>query len=124
MTRAVTPPLDDSPVMRFLPRRRPTRLLCHACGCEQTDTDRAAGACTQCDTLVIAADILRTEHALAQLTVALLKDGGMTDADILKDYARERPAADRVYEREYFKEFGVRIAADRVKVEMRRLLRH
>lgn len=120
MTRAVTRLRDDRPIMRP-PCPYP---LCHACGCEQTDTDRAAGACTQCHVPIIAADILRTEHALAQLAIAQLRDGGMTDADILKDYTRDRPGPDRVYEREYHREHGVRIAAHRVKVEMRRLLRH
>lgn len=125
MTRAVTA-LADAVLMRL---RRPSpppipRVLCYACGCEQTPADRAARRCTQCHVRVLPRAVTDAEHQLATLAIALLRDGGMSDNDILDGYTTARPGPDRVYEREYLKEHGVKIAADRVKVQMRRLLRH
>lgn len=69
-------------------------------------------------------DITTTEHSLAELTIALLRDDGLTDTDILDNYTHPEPVADRAYELAYHRDHGVRIAARRIKAVMKRLLRH
>lgn len=66
----------------------------------------------------------QTEKDLAALSIALLRDGGMGDEEIRRDYTTDRPRADRVYEREYHREHGVVVSARRIKAAMRTLLRH
>lgn len=62
------------------------------------------------------------ERGLAALSIALLRDGGVCDAEILRDYTQDHPQADRAYERLYWEENRVRISAHRVKLQMRRLV--
>lgn len=64
------------------------------------------------------------ERSLAQLTVALLRENGVSDYDIIADYTREAPQADRAYETQFYREYQVRICAMRVKLEVRRILNH
>ena len=64
----------------------------------------------------------KTERDLAQLTIALLRDGGVPDDEILSDYTPAQPQSDHAYEQQFHRDHGIRIAAKSVKAWMRRLL--
>jgi hypothetical protein len=68
--------------------------------------------------------VAQVERDLAELAVALLRDGDVTDEEIRTHYTRLCPQADRAYERLYWMEHGLCISAVRVKAHMRRLLAH
>ena len=64
------------------------------------------------------------EYDLAILAIDTLRSCGCSDAEIISDYTPLSPLADHAYERAYFEETGICIAAHRVKAQMRRLLTH
>lgn len=62
------------------------------------------------------------ERAYAELAILLLRENNISDAEILTDYCRPCPQADRAMEAQYQRETGMVILASNVKKHMRRLL--
>ncbi len=64
----------------------------------------------------------KLERDLAELQVAALRDGGKSAVEILLLHTLSTPTRDREYEDIIFAQHGVRIATDRVKAQMKRLV--
>ena len=64
------------------------------------------------------------ERGYAELAILLLRDNGVSDVEILRDYTLPQPRADRAWERQYRAETGLRIRARDVKQRMREMLMH
>lgn len=64
------------------------------------------------------------EQGYAVLAVMLLRENGVSDADIARHYTGPDPRADRAYERQILRDDGLVIAAGQVKAHMRRLVTH
>ena len=63
------------------------------------------------------------EAKVAQLTIEVMREEGISDASILRHFVNHTtPAEDRIFEREVFQSSGVQVDAGRVKAHMRRLL--
>jgi hypothetical protein len=67
--------------------------------------------------------LLPHERTEAHDAVAWMQSLGWSQSKMLR-CTRENPDIDRRWEREYFKETGLTLAAHKVKAEMRRLLLH
>jgi hypothetical protein len=64
------------------------------------------------------------EQDLAAWSVALLRDVGFSDEEIILGFTFPRPRIDKAYERQIWVEEKQRVSAARVKLEMRRLVTH
>lgn len=64
------------------------------------------------------------ERAYAELALLLLRENGVTDAEILTDYTQPCARADAALERQYHAETGDRVCAARIKRWMKRRLMH
>jgi hypothetical protein len=63
-----------------------------------------------------------TEAKLAKGAVAILRHAGVSNEEILRDYTKPMPQADRAYEKVIKADFGVVISALKVKTHMRQLV--
>jgi hypothetical protein len=63
-----------------------------------------------------------TEARLAKGAVAILRKAGVSNEEILRDYTKPMPQADRAYETVIKADFGVVISALQVKAHMRQLV--
>jgi hypothetical protein len=63
-----------------------------------------------------------TEESIASLAVALLRDGGMSDEDILKRFTKVSAQVDRTFEDDYYREHGVTVSAKAIKQAMRAIV--
>lgn len=62
------------------------------------------------------------EMTLALVSLTVLREAGLSDAEILLRHTTSMPQADRAYETQIWRDEQVKICAGRVKQHMRRLL--